>query len=143
MGYLLAEEEESLFVQPQWNLSWLALGMDIRACADSSMSPCQAGCSGLSFDPALLGHVYITPVLDQSAPGFPCDSTSLHTQTSWNCDCPNGFFRILMFNQYIRIKRLQVAVKAQLTLDGMIFLMNFFLTSFPNFWPLRMKREIW
>lgn len=63
----------------------------------------------------------ITPVLDHPAPGFPSDSTSLHTQTSWNCDCPNGFFRILMFNQYIRIKGLHVAVKAQLTLDGMIF----------------------
>ena len=63
----------------------------------------------------------ITPVLDQPAPGFPSDSTSLHTQTSWNCDCPSGFFRILMFNPYIRIKGLHVAMKAQLTLDGMIF----------------------
>ena len=63
----------------------------------------------------------ITPVLDHPAPGFPSDSMSLHTQTSWNCDCPSGFFRILMFNQYVRIKGLQGAVKAQLTLDGVIF----------------------
>lgn len=39
MGYLLAEEEESLFVQPQWNLPLLALGADIWACANSSAPP--------------------------------------------------------------------------------------------------------
>ncbi|KFO26108.1 hypothetical protein H920_12514 [Fukomys damarensis] len=39
MGYLLAEDEESLFVQPQWNLSLSALGTDIRACANSSTTP--------------------------------------------------------------------------------------------------------
>lgn len=38
MGYLLAENEESLFVQPQQNLSLSTLALDIRILANSNSS---------------------------------------------------------------------------------------------------------
>lgn len=46
MGYLLAEDEESLFVQPQWSLSLSALGTDIPACANSSAAPAKQAVLG-------------------------------------------------------------------------------------------------
>lgn len=70
MGYLLAEDEESLFVQPQWNLSLSALGTDIQACANSSTTPAKHAVLGSPLT-RLSRALSVTPVSDQPAAGFP------------------------------------------------------------------------
>lgn len=108
MGYLLAEDEESLFVQPQWNLSLSALGSDIRICANSSTTPANqtvldSPLTSLSWNmPA--PHVSEHPGPETLLP-TPC-LYELIMQPINFCDFPNGFFRVLMFNQYTRVKGL-------------------------------------
>ena len=70
MGYLLAEDEESLFAQPQWNLSLSALGTDIRACANSSTAPAKQAVLGSPLTP-LSWALSVTPVSEQPAAGVP------------------------------------------------------------------------
>lgn len=70
------------------------------------------------------------------------DALNLHIPTFNICDCPHGFFRNLMFNEYVRIKGSQVAIRTQLALDSKLFRIDVFLTFFNNLWPLGRKTDL-